>query len=905
MTTDAGLPGAPARRRRIGEVLVEQGLITDEQLQERSPGGAARGAATRKRLGTVVIELGLATERQVAEALAEALGLPLVDLGRAVVVPDHVRCCPAPSPSAAACSSLERSGQPHLGGDVRPHQRARPRRRQALHRRDRAAGRRSRPTARSATTSRASWSLSEDSSDVYTLFEAMGADEVREEEAPAQAVEDAPIVRLVDVVLADAVRARASDVHVEPQAGDLRIRYRVDGLLRDVMTVPRNATAAAVSRIKIVSGLDIAERRRPQDGRAKLTVDGLVVEARISTLPTLHGEKVVIRLLPRAENVPTLDGTGLAPAQLEQLGTALLQPQGLVLITGPTGSGKTNTLYAAIQELSTPERNIVTLEDPVEVQAPGITQVQVNPKSGLTFAAGLRSVLRQDPDVVLVGEVRDHETAELAMQASLTGHLVLTTLHTNDAVAAVTRLVDMGVEPFLVASALSLVVAQRLVRTPCAACAAPYEPDSRTLALLGLRPADLVDATPRRGRGCAECAGTGYRGRVGVFEVLPVTAALRQVLLTTPTEAAIGTAARANGMSTLRASALPPRTSAARRTRRCSARPTSTRSAPRSARAAPAPWARTWSSAPGTAPRCGRTCARSAPARPTRSGAPARGAAPRSAAPPRSRSPRRARGPARRLPPRRPRRRGTGPARAARPPRPAGRPRARRGRAPGRRRDLHDDERGEQRDRQQCGHPAHPVVLEQARRHQPAGELEQRAQRGRPEHRRPGHRRSPSSTATPASSTGTPAGVSGTATSATAAPPRATRRAGRSRTCGASRPRKAAPTAASSPSARVSTTPAPSAPSSVARFHSTYTDAPVAQNAAPAGRRRRRSPSPSTRRSSAARRAPGGGRAAAAGRPGAPRTAGCGCRAAPRPRPPTRPTRLRRARPRARTARRR
>ena len=554
-TTDAGAaPGAPLRRRRIGEVLVEQGLITDEQLQDAL--GAQRGGdGPRRRLGTVVIDMGLATERQVAEALAEALGLPLVDLGRVVVVPDHVRQLPRNVAERSGVLVLERVG-PRISlatsdptnvlalDDVKLYTGATELR------------------VSVATDSQIrdhlarSWSLSEDSSDVNTLFEAMGVDDVREEEQAAQGVDDAPIVRLVDVVLADAVRARASDVHVEPQAGDLRIRYRVDGLLRDVMTVPRSATAAAVSRIKIVSGLDIAERRRPQDGRAKLTVDGLVVEARISTLPTLHGEKVVIRLLPRAENVPTLRGTGLSAAQREQLGAALLQPQGLVLITGPTGSGKTNTLYAALQELSTPERNVVTLEDPVEVQAPGITQVQVNPKSGLTFAAGLRSVLRQDPDVVLVGEVRDHETAELAMQASLTGHLVLTTLHTNDAVAAVTRLVDMGVEPFLVASALSLVVAQRLVRTPCAACVAPYEPDSRTLALLGLRVSDLGDATPRRGRGCGECAGTGYRGRVGVFEVLPVTAALRQVLLSTPTEAAIGTAARAAGMSTLRSSAL-------------------------------------------------------------------------------------------------------------------------------------------------------------------------------------------------------------------------------------------------------------------------------------------------------------------------------------------------------------
>jgi type IV pilus assembly protein PilB len=401
------------------------------------------------------------------------------------------------------------------------------------------------------------WSLSEDSGDMNTLFEGLGNDnDTAADDINQQAVEAAPIVRLIDVVLADAVRARASDVHIEPQAGELRVRYRVDGLLRDVMTVPKSATSAAVSRVKIVSGLDIAERRRPQDGRAKLTVDGMQVEARISTLPTLHGEKVVIRLLPRAENVPLLTKTGMTPPQLELIGAALTQTQGLVLLTGPTGSGKTNTLYAAIQQVSTPDRNIVTLEDPVEVQVAGITQVQVHERSGMTFARGLRSILRQDPDIVLVGEVRDTETAELALQASLTGHLVLTTLHTNDAVSAITRLVEMGVEPFLVASSLSLVVAQRLVRTPCASCAAPYMPSPRTLALLGLTEVDLTGATPRRGTGCSDCGGTGYRGRTGVFEVLPVNAALRQVLLSTPTEAAIGTAAREHGMTTLRAAAL-------------------------------------------------------------------------------------------------------------------------------------------------------------------------------------------------------------------------------------------------------------------------------------------------------------------------------------------------------------
>ena len=559
---DASEPSEPSEphrtRRRIGEVLVEQGLITEEQLtaalasQDDTPTGTPR-----QRLGTVVIELGMATEKEVAQALAEALLLPLVDLGRTMAQPDAVRLLPRAVAERAGVLVLSSE----RGGARLTVATADPTNVMALDDVKLYTGA-AEIVVLVATDSQVkdhlarAWALSEDSPDMHTLFEGMEPVEQEVEEFSPQGLEAAPIVRLVDVVLADAVRARASDVHVEPQAGELRIRYRVDGLLRDVMTVPRSASSATVSRIKIVSGLDIAERRRPQDGRAKLTVDGMVVEARISTLPTLHGEKVVIRLLPRADDVPTLVGTGMTPDQLELLEGALQQAQGLILITGPTGSGKTNTLYAGIQQVSTPDRNIVTLEDPVEVQVAGITQVQVHEKSGLTFARGLRSILRQDPDIVLVGEVRDQETAELALKASLTGHLVLTTLHTNDAVAAVTRLVDMGVQPFLVASSLALVVAQRLVRRPCGSCAAPYVPSQETMLLLGLHERDLEGATPRRGRGCSDCGGTGYRGRTGVFEVLPVTAAMRSVLLSTPTEAAIGAAARAHGMMTLRGSAL-------------------------------------------------------------------------------------------------------------------------------------------------------------------------------------------------------------------------------------------------------------------------------------------------------------------------------------------------------------
>ena len=549
-------PQQRAQRRRLGEVLIDAGVLDGAQLQQAlNLQSDIEPGKRRRRLGAVIIDAGFATDRQIAEALATSLGLNVTDLGQLPIFPDIVRSLPRAVAERSNLLILERHGNRVVvatsdptnivaiddvklytdatevqvlvatDGQVRDH------------------------LARA-------WSLSEDSSDVGAMFEEIESPDDTFDDASGAGTGDAPIVKLVDVILADAVRARASDVHVEPQAGELRIRYRVDGLLRDVMTVPRNAANSTVSRIKIVSGLDISERRRPQDGRAKLTVDGATVEARISTLPTLHGEKAVIRLLPRSDNIPRLDQTGLTGVQFEAITAALVQSQGLILITGPTGSGKTNTLYAGIQQISTPDRNIVALEDPVEIQVAGITQVQVNERAGMTFARGLRSILRQDPDIVLVGEVRDQETAELALQASLTGHLVLTTLHTNDAVSAITRLVDMGVEPFLVASSLTLVVAQRLVRKPCDSCKTDYVPSPRTLSLLGIAEADLAGATPKRGKGCADCGGTGYRGRTGVFEVLPVTAEMRHVLLTTPTETAIGAAARAHGMATLRTSAL-------------------------------------------------------------------------------------------------------------------------------------------------------------------------------------------------------------------------------------------------------------------------------------------------------------------------------------------------------------
>ncbi len=536
-------------RKRMGDVLIEQGVLDSDQLEVALQLQRDTPGRQRQRLGAIVIGLRFATERQIATALASALNLELIDLGQVSISADVVRLIPRALAERHELLILSRVGHTvtvAVGDptnvvaidDLRLYTGA------------------TDVVLQVAVVSKLrerlgrAWSLTSDSSEFVPLDTEQEPDLT--DDLGRALMDDAPVVRLVNAILGDAILARASDVHIEPELAVLRVRYRVDGVLREVMSAPRSVAAGVVSRIKIMSGLDISERRRPQDGRTQLQTGGVALDVRVSTLPTIHGEKVVLRLLALADDIPSLDRCGLAPRQLPALRGALSSPQGLVVLCGPTGSGKTSTLYAALNEVSDIEHNVVTLEDPVELELPGVSQVQVHERSGLTFARGLRSMLRQDPDIILVGEVRDQETAELVLQASLTGHLVLTTLHTNDAVSAITRLVEMGADPYLVASSLTLVVAQRLVRKPCASCAAAYVPDPDVLHQLGLVAEDLRTGTPRRGAGCGDCAGTGYLGRTGVFELLPVTAAMRAVLQTTPTEAAITVAAREAGVRTLR-----------------------------------------------------------------------------------------------------------------------------------------------------------------------------------------------------------------------------------------------------------------------------------------------------------------------------------------------------------------
>src|SRR5712691_5080020 len=361
---------------------------------------------------------------------------------------------------------------------------------------------------------------------------------------------EAPVVRLVNLLVENAISAEASDIHIEPFEDTLRIRYRIDGILYEQEAPPRRLQAAVTSRIKIMAEMNIAERRLPQDGRIRVTLHGRRVDIRVSTIPTVHGESIVMRLLDRSSVFLPLERLGFMPQMMARFEKLIQRPHGIILVTGPTGSGKTTTLYAALDKINSPDRKIITVEDPVEYQLKGVNQIPVKPKIGLTFASGLRHIVRQDPDVILIGEIRDLETAEIAIQAALTGHLVFSTLHTNDAPSAITRLEDMGVEPYLVSSVLEAVLAQRLVRRICEGCRVHDAPARADLEGLGL------DAdggyTLYRGKGCDECRGTGYRGRFGIYELFPITEDVRSLVLRRASTPEIRRHAVEAGMTTLR-----------------------------------------------------------------------------------------------------------------------------------------------------------------------------------------------------------------------------------------------------------------------------------------------------------------------------------------------------------------
>ena len=364
---------------------------------------------------------------------------------------------------------------------------------------------------------------------------------------------DAPIIQLVNLMLSQAVQDRASDIHIEPFERSLKVRYRIDGVLHEVLTPHKRLQSAITSRLKIMADLNIAEKRLPQDGRIAIRVRNKDVDIRVSVLPTAFGERLVLRLLDKSDSILGLDDIGFAPKVFDLYTRLIYRSHGIILVTGPTGSGKSTTLYATLQRINSPEVNIITVEDPIEYQLEGIGQTQVNAKIDLTFSNGLRSILRQDPDIIMIGEIRDRETAEIAMQSSLTGHLVFSTLHTNDAASAVTRLLDMGIEPFLISSSVLAMMAQRLVRVLCPACREPVKPDAGTLRELGLTMEDClaVGGYLYHGRGCDQCRGTGYRGRMGIYELLPLDDTIRPLVMQQANASTIRSMAIERGMNTL------------------------------------------------------------------------------------------------------------------------------------------------------------------------------------------------------------------------------------------------------------------------------------------------------------------------------------------------------------------
>ncbi|MFU8840174.1 MAG: GspE/PulE family protein [Nitriliruptoraceae bacterium] len=532
----------PQSRRRFGELLVDAGIVTEDQLRE-----ALTIAAPGERIGQVLLRLGLIDEVEVAHALASQLGINVIDLTGLQPDPMALERVPArlaerhqlvPIRCIDGVLSLAMADPADVVAvdDVRVAAKVR-------------------SVQRFAAAASDVERLRRRAYRADAQQDAIQEAAIEEEAELDEPSPDQPVIRLVTSLLEDAVTSRASDIHVEPHKAGVRVRLRVDGVLREAMELPRPLGRQMTSRLKIMGALDIAERRLPQDGRATATVGGRPVDLRVSTMPTLYGETVVLRVLPQGTDMVSLDELGLSPRSRTQLTDSLLRPQGLVLVTGPTGSGKTTTLYAGLAEVSDPSRNVLTLEDPVEVQLPGVNQTQIDPRIGLTFARGLRHVLRQDPDVVLVGEIRDQETAQLAVEASFTGHLVLATLHTNDAPSAVARLVDLGADAFLIASSLQLVLAQRLARRVCQACAVEEEPDEALRARLGAPPGGLeANPAPRfqRGTGCRACEGEGSVGRVAITELLTVSAALRGLVVERAPEQVLAAQAREDGLVRLR-----------------------------------------------------------------------------------------------------------------------------------------------------------------------------------------------------------------------------------------------------------------------------------------------------------------------------------------------------------------
>jgi type IV pilus assembly protein PilB len=552
------------QKKSIGQIFIKSGLITEEQLNQALE--KQRQLATRETIGDVLVNMGIVSERDKIRCLGTYWGVPSVDLTDYPVDPDAVKSISQALarrykiiPIARSNGALTLAMKNPLdvfaldevrlitGIDVEP----------VIATEEDILSTISAQYASGGTSAEA---VSELLDDIRTQDIALTAAEVQEDDVSVEELrelsEEAPVVRLANLIVTRGIQDRCSDIHLEPGRSSLRVRYRIDGIMHDGLIVPRKVQASLVSRIKIMAEMDIAEKRAPQDGRISAVVEGKQFDFRVSTLPNIHGEKVVLRVLDKSALAVGLNKLGFLPETMEMFESVISRSYGIILVTGPTGSGKTTTLYSVLSKLNSGEQNILTIEDPVEYELPGITQTQVNIRAGVTFASGLRTMLRQDPDIIMVGEIRDQETGMIAIEAALTGHLVLATLHTNDAPGAITRLMDMGIESFLIASAVVGVLAQRLLRLICPKCKEVYSPPRDAVKRLGMNVDDSAEVTFSRGRGCDQCKNTGYKGRIGIFELMPITDKIRDLILAKSSSYAVREAAVEAGMKSLREDAM-------------------------------------------------------------------------------------------------------------------------------------------------------------------------------------------------------------------------------------------------------------------------------------------------------------------------------------------------------------
>ena len=541
---------------RLGQMLVRANLITPEQLDQALTLQKTSGV----RIGSILVKLGYINEEQIASFLSRQFGVPPADLKHAKIDPDILKLVPAEIANKHLLIPLSRTGSILTVAMANPADIF------AIDDLRFMTGYNIQPKVAPESSIRTYLNKYYDTAGLasslvrdFQLQEEKGGEGDQREVDLAElyrATEDAPVVKLVNLILSDAIKKGVSDIHLEPYEKAFRIRFRLDGVLHDVMSPPLTMQAAVISRVKIMARLDIAERRMPQDGRIKVKMGPQDLDLRVSTVPTLFGEKVVMRLLDRGNLELDMAKLGFEPEALTMFEKAILAPHGMILVTGPTGSGKTTTLYSALNRINTIETNIMTAEDPVEYNLSGINQVQVKPDIGLNFAALLRSFLRQDPDVIMVGEIRDFETAEIAIKAALTGHLVLSTVHTNDAPSTVGRLISMGVPPYLVSASLLLLLAQRLVRRLCAECRVEVSVPTSALEDIGFTVEEAKTLTSYRGKGCIACSDTGYRGRIALYEVMLLNDEIREVILSGASPADLRELGRKHGMKTLRESGL-------------------------------------------------------------------------------------------------------------------------------------------------------------------------------------------------------------------------------------------------------------------------------------------------------------------------------------------------------------